>query len=51
MNAVICPDCRGERRIKGMLCERCGGSAQIARTQLRPDEAAPFEDSGQEKGK
>lgn len=40
---AICPDCRGERRIKGRLCKRCKGDAQIPRNQLRVGETAPFE--------
>lgn len=42
---VICPDCRGERRAPdGGLCKRCGGTAQIRRSELEPGEEAPFED-------
>jgi|SRR5713101_9767075 len=40
---VICPQCRGERRVNGHLCSRCNGNAQIRRTSLREDEQAPFE--------
>lgn len=41
---IICPDCRGERRgANGLLCSRCGGTAQIRRQPLRADESAPFE--------
>lgn len=39
---VICPECRGERRIKGSLCPRCSGCAQIKSSELRADETAPF---------
>lgn len=41
--AVICPKCRGERRIKGLLCDRCSGNAQISRADLAHDETALFE--------
>ena len=40
---VICPQCRGERRIRGKLCPRCNGAAQIPRASLRQGEEAPFE--------
>ena len=42
---VICPECRGERRGEdGALCKRCGGNAQIKRSDLRRDEVAPFQE-------
>jgi len=42
-NDVICPDCKGERRgADGALCRRCQGTAQIARSTLRPGEVEPF---------
>lgn len=40
---VVCPACKGERRLAGHLCGRCNGTAQIPRSQLREGEAAPFE--------
>lgn len=43
-HTVICPDCRGNRRTaNGLLCSRCGGTAQISRSALRAGEIAPFE--------
>jgi hypothetical protein len=44
---VICPDCKGERRIKGALCRRCNGTAQIRRCELLTTESAPFETEDQ----
>lgn len=41
---VICPECKGERRVNGHLCVRCNGDAQIRRHHLRPGEQAPFEE-------
>ena len=45
---VICPDCKGERRIRGALCSRCKGTAQIARSELRPGERAPYEQKAEQ---
>jgi hypothetical protein len=41
---AICPECRGERRVKGHLCPRCGGCAQIPRSALRSGEVGAFEE-------
>jgi hypothetical protein len=41
---AICPDCKGERRgPDGALCRRCGGCAQIFRSELRPGEKGAWE--------
>jgi hypothetical protein len=42
VETVICPDCRGERRVGGSLCKRCGGNAMISKSQLAPGEKGAF---------
>jgi hypothetical protein len=45
LGPIECPKCKGKRRVKGELCDRCGGHGSILPTDLRPAAAkAQWED-------